>query len=180
MAIKKICIAGGHSKKCPGAKKYIDEYTEDRKVAKACLAKLKALGYTTKAGSNEKATQAAELDEKCRISNAFKADLFGDIHFNACRTTRAAVGVECYYWPGDKTGKKLAAQMAKDLSKLLGLPNRGAKASGDLYVLRNTDCTAFLVEVCFVDSKADVKAYKAAGAEKVGETIAKAIDKVLG
>ena len=177
---KRICIAGGHSKKCPGASKYIDEYTEDRKVAKACLAKLKKLGYTTKAGSNEKATQAAELAEKCRISNAFKADLFGDIHFNACRTTKAAVGVECYYWPGDKTGKKVAAQVSKDLSKLFGIPNRGAKASRGLYVLRNTNCTAILPEVCFVDSKADTKAYKKSGAEKVGQTIANSIHKVLG
>lgn len=180
MALKKICTAGGHSKAAPGAKGYLDEYTEDRKVNKALQASLKAYGYNVKDASNERQTQGGELAEEVRICNAFGADFFAAVHFNASKKTKKKVGVEVFYYAGSATGKKYAAAVAKDLAALLGLPNRGAKASKNLYVLRKTNAPAILVEVCFVDSKADAAAYKAAGATKVGQTIAAAIHKTNG
>lgn len=180
MALKKICTAGGHSKAAPGAKSYLNEYVEDRKVNRALQAALKAYGYTTKDASNEKRTQGAELAEEVRICNAFGADLFAAVHFNASKKTSKKMGVEVFYYSGSATGKKYAAAVAKELAALLGLPNRGAKASKSLYVLRKTKAPAILVEVCFVDSKADAAAYKAVGAAKVGQAIAAAIHKTNG
>lgn len=171
----KVAVAGGHSKRAPGASKYINEYKEDRKVAKALISELKERGCSTANCSNEKATVNGELAKECRLANKSKADLFCAIHFNASRTTTAKVGVEVWYYSGDSKGEAYAQKVSKKLADLMGLPNRGAKGTKNLYVLNGTNMTAILVEVCFVDSKADANAYKAKGAAKVADAIATAI-----
>lgn len=172
----KVAIAGGHSKKAPGAAKYLNEYKEDRKVAKALISALKERGCSTANCSNEKATVNGELAEECRLANKSKADLFCAIHFNASAgATTSKLGVEVWYYAGDSKGKKHAANVSKRLATLMGLPNRGAKATRDLYVLNSTNMTAILVEVCFVNSKADAAAYNKVGATKVADAIAAAL-----
>lgn len=171
----KIAVAGGHSKKAPGAKSYIDEYTEDRKVAKALVAELKRRGVSVKNCSNEKPTQSAELAEECRLANGFGADLFCAIHFNAASKTTGTRGTEVWYYMGSAEGKSYAKKVSDMLAGELGLKDRGAKATTSLYVLRHTKMTAILVEVCFVDAKGDVTAYKKLGAEGVAKAIADAI-----
>lgn len=171
----KVAVAGGHSKRAPGASKYINEYKEDRKVAKALISELKERGCSTANCSNEKITVSGELAQECRLANKSKADLFCAIHFNASRTTTAKVGVEVWYYSGDSKGEAYAQKVSKKLADLMGLPNRGAKGTKNLYVLNGTNMTAILVEVCFVDSKADANAYKAKGAAKVADAIATAI-----
>lgn len=172
----KVAVAGGHSKKAPGAAKYLNEYKEDRAVAKALVNALKDRGCSVVNCSNEKATVNGELAEECRLANKSKSDLFCAIHFNASAgATTSKLGVEVWYYAGDAKGKKHAANVSKKLATLMGLPNRGAKATRDLYVLNSTDMTAILVEVCFVNSKADAAAYNKVGAAKVADTIAAAL-----
>ena len=57
----------------------------------------------------------------------------------------------------------------------MGLPNRGAKATTGLYVLKHTKAPAILIEVCFVDAKGDANAYKSVGASKVAAAVADAL-----
>lgn len=167
--------AGGHSKKCPGASCYLDEYAEDRKCNKAFVAALKAAGYKTKDCSNEKGTQSSELAQECALANVGGNKLFCSWHFNAAGKTTAKRGVEVWYYTGNATAKALAAKVSKALAKLLDLPDRGAKATKSLYVLKHTDMTAILIEVCFVDSKADASQYRAVGPDKVARCVAEAI-----
>ena len=168
----KIAVAGGHSKKAPGAKDYIDEYTEDRKVAKALVTELKNRGHSVKNCSNEKSTQSAELKEECRLANNYGADLFIAIHFNAASRTSGTRGTEVWYYKGSSKAKSYASKVSSKLASRLGLKNRGAKSTTSLYVLHHTDMTAILVEVCFVDAKGDVNAYKKLGASGVAKAIA--------
>lgn len=175
MAYKKIATAGGHSKKCPGASSYIDEYTEDRKCNKAFVSALKSLGVSVVDCSNEKSTQSAELKQECSSANASKANLFCAWHFNAASKTTAKRGVEVWYYTGNSAMKALAAKVSKALAKLLDLPDRGAKATKSLYVLNHTRMPAILIEVCFVDSKADASQYKAVGPTKVAQCVAETI-----
>lgn len=168
----KYAVSGGHSKKAPGASSYIDEYTEDRKVCNALVDELKARGHSVTNCSNEESTQAKELSKEVSLANASGASLFNAIHFNADHKTSGTVGVEVWYYTGSSQGKKYALAIAKALSKALGLPNRGAKATKSLYVIRETSMTAVLTEVCFVDAKGDVDAYQKLGAEGVAKAIA--------
>lgn len=170
----KIAVAGGHSKKCPGASKYIDEYTEDRKVAKALIDELKNRGYSVANCSNEKGTQSSELAEECRLANNSGADLFVAIHFNAASATSGKRGTEVWYYSGS-SAKSTASKVSSKLASKLGLPNRGAKATTGLYVLKRTKAKTILVEVCFVDAKGDTDAYKKLGYQGVAAAIADAI-----
>lgn len=176
----KIACAGGHSKKCPGARCYIDEYTQDRKVNKALLAELNKRGHTVYDCSNEAATQNAELAAEVYAANKSGAKLFCATHFNACSKTSGKRGVEVWYYTGTAMGKKIAEKMSKDLAALFGLPNRGAKATKNLYVLANTSMCAILPEVCFVDAKGDVEGYQDVTAAQIAAVMADAIEYGVG
>lgn len=168
----KIAVAGGHSGACRGAVGFIDEYIEDRKVAKALLDELKNRGHSVVDCSNEKTTQGSELAEECRLANNSGADLFVAIHFNA---TAGATGTEVWYHSSSSTGKKYASAVSPKLASALGLRNRGAKATTSLYVLKHTSMPAILVEVCFVDTQSDIDAYHKLGYQGVAAAIADGI-----
>lgn len=172
MAIKKVATAGGHSKKAPGASCYLNEYTEDRKCNKAFASALKARGVAAKDCSNEYSPASKELARECALANSYGGDLFVTWHFNAASKTSGKRGVEVWYYTGSKTGKSYAEKISKKLANLMGLPNRGAKATTSLYVLKHTKAPAILIEVCFVDAKGDANAYKAVGASKVAAAVA--------
>lgn len=176
----KFALAGGHSKKAPGASGYINEYTHDRIVNNALIAEMKRCGHTVKNCSNEASTVNAELAQEVYSANSFKADIFCATHFNAYKTTTGKRGVEVWYYTGDATGKKIAAKMAKDLAKLFGLPNRGAKATTDLYVIVYTNMTAVLPEVCFCDAKGDTDAYLKKKSAEIAKVMANALELGVG
>ena len=150
----KIAIAGGHSAKAYGAVGYLDEYKCDRAYVAQLIKALRRAGHTVIDCSNEKPTQNAELAEECRIANTSGADLFIAVHFNSGGGT----GTECFYSEGNKAGKKYAEKLSANVAAALGLKNRGAKTA-NFYVLRHTNMTAVLLEVCFVDSKVDKAAW---------------------
>lgn len=172
----KIAVAGGHSKAAPGAHGYLDEYTEDRAVASALLAELQRRGVEVTSCTNEKTTQGSELAEECRLANLSGADLFVAIHFNAASSTEGTRGVETWFHTGSSAQSKAVAVTNK-LAQALGLPNRGAKSTTKLYVLKHTKMPAILVEVCFVDALVDANAYRKLGAQGVACAIA---DGILG
>lgn len=176
----KVALAGGHSRKAPGASGYINEYVEDRRVNNALIAEMKRRGHTAKNCSNEASTVNSELASEVNSANKSGAKIFCATHFNAFKTTSGKRGVECWYYTGDATGKKVATAMAKNLSSLLGLPNRGAKATTQLYVIAYTDMTAVLPEVCFVDAKGDTSAYNSKTAAKIASAMADALEIATG
>ena len=57
----------------------------------------------------------------------------------------------------------------------LGFKNRGVKDGSNLYVIKNTRCTAILIEVCFVDNKQDADLYNKLGYTKIAQAIYNAI-----
>ena len=172
----KIAVAGGHSKAAPGAHGHLDEYTEDRAVASALLAELQRRGVEVVSCTNENTAQGSELAEEVRLANASGADLFVAIHFNAASPTDGIRGVETWFHNGSSASTHAVAVTNK-LASALGLPNRGAKSTTKLYVLKHTKMPAILVEVCFVDALVDANAYRKLGAQGVACAIA---DGILG
>lgn len=176
----RIAIAGGHSKAAPGAKGYLDEYAENRKIKDALVAELRDRGHIVTDCSNEQTTQMSEMQQEVILANDSNADIFCAIHLNAYQTTQAARGVECWYWEGDALGKKVATSMSAKLAALMGLPNRGAKATTDLYVISQTNMTAVLPEVCFVDAMGDVWGYQSVTTEEIATEMADALESGVG
>lgn len=162
-------IHGGHNSIVPGANKYLNEVTEDRTVKDKVISYLRAAGHTAYDCTDDSGTtQSANLSNIVRKCNSHSVDLDISIHLNAGGGT----GTEVWYYTGDGTGKSKAAAVSAAVAKALGIKNRGPKPSSDLYVLRNTEATAILVECCFVDSQTDAAAWNA---DKCARAIVEAV-----
>ena len=148
----KYNVHAGHNSIVPGASKYLNEVTENRKVKNKVIQLLKAAGHTVYDCTDDSGrTVGANLANIVAKCNKHTVDLDISIHLNAGGGT----GTEVFYYTGSATGKTKAAAVSQKVAAALGIRNRGAKASSGLYVLRNTKATAILVECCFVDSKTD-------------------------
>jgi N-acetylmuramoyl-L-alanine amidase len=102
------------------------------------------------------------------VANRDNVDQFISIHFNA----GGGLGSEVYCVNENMVtlGNNILAELEG-----LGFKNRGVKYGGNLYVIRNTNMPAMLIEVAFVDS-----VYDMALVDRLGiDTIAKAIVKGL-
>ncbi len=169
----KIAVRGGHVPKIPGCSKFIDELAEDRKVKNAVLVYLRQLGcgvldVTPPDNTN---TLHNDLSYGVNKANDWGADLFVSIHFNkAYDVYNDHLGSEvCVHSPFD-VGQRVVRGLVS-----LGFKNRGQKVRGNLYELNHTNMKAMIIEVCFVESIADVGLYKKLGHDLIGKTIAESI-----
>lgn len=147
----KFNVHGGHNSHVTGASKYLNELTEDRKVKNEVIRLLKAQGHTVYDCTDDSGTtQNANLSNIVKKCNAHSVDLDISIHLNAGGGT----GVEAYIYP-NSSAKDEATRICSKVSSALGIKNRGVKDGSNLYVVRNTNAPAVLVECCFVDSTTD-------------------------
>jgi len=166
----KYNIHGGH---CPaggtgsGAAGYLNESTEARNVKNSLISTLKSNGqtvYDCTVNSNMSASNC--LKKIVEMCNKNSVDLDISIHLNAGGGT----GTEVYYYSSDTKSK--AAAISAAIAKALGIKDRGAKQSSNLYVLNNTKSKAILIECCFVDNKTDQAAWNATKcANAIAETL---------
>lgn len=161
----------GHNYIVPGASRYLDEVKEDRKVCNYFIRYMKAAGHTVyDCTDNIGRTQNLNLFNIVKKCNAHDVKIDFSFHLDAFRDTDKPMGVTVLIY--DDNAREIAEKVAEKVSKALGIPNRGVDIRKDLYVLRNTNDMAMLVECCFVDSKYDAKKWDA---EKCGKAIAEAI-----
>lgn len=166
--VARIVINAGHTKigTGTGASKYLNESAETRKIAYELLKLLADNKHEAIPAVFDKSSN--NLAEAVQIANAENADLFLSIHLNAGGGT----GCEAYTWRGQKVPQ--AVKACNNLAAL-GFKNRGVKDGSGLYVIKQTKCTAVLVEVCFVDNKADADLYKRIGCAGIAKAIYNAI-----
>jgi N-acetylmuramoyl-L-alanine amidase len=164
----RIVINAGHTKygTGTGANKYLNESTETRKIAYELLKLLADSKHEVIPAVYDRS--ANNLKEAVTLANNKCADLFISIHLNA----GGGSGCEAYTWKGQQVAQ---AVKACSYLKKLGFKNRGVKDGSNLYVIKNTKCTAILIEVCFVDNKADAELYKQVGHENIAKAICQAI-----
>ena len=89
------------------------------------------------------------LSYRASVANNAGADIFVSIHLNA--GSPAAHGTETFFYAGSDAGSKLAKSIQNQLVACLGLTDRGLKTA-NYAVLRLTDMTAVLTEVCFLSN----------------------------
>jgi N-acetylmuramoyl-L-alanine amidase len=155
----KIVISSGHGKLVRGATWNIDEVDEARKVVNEVASFLATLhGVKTEVFHDDVSkSQNENLNRIVNFHNAEGRELDVSVHFNAYEPTGAPMGVEVLHL----TQNELATRVAAKISAAAGLKNRGAKKRTDLFFLNKTTAPAILIEVCFVDSKADTDLYQA-------------------
>lgn len=175
----RINVHAGHNpdgKVACGAIGLIKESTENRNVKDKVISKLRSLGHivydcTVEDGKN-KSDVLQKIVAKC---NEHAADLDVSIHFNAgaadAKGNGSTTGTEVFVYSTTSEAKPYAENICNAI-KALGFKNRGVKTSSSLYVLKNTNAPALLIECCFVDDADDVKLYDA---EKMATAIVKGI-----
>ena len=176
--VKEIEIHPGHWKnKGSGANGIINEVTEARKVAKRVYEilisnKVPATYFEDNSSTNQK----DNINYLVGQHNNDRDGLIVSIHFNASAgTSNKGIGTETLYY----SEKELAEKVAKAISDVSGLKNRGAKQRTDLGVLAKTYEPAILIEVCFVNDSVDTALYRR-DFEKICQAIAKELAAYLG
>jgi len=172
----KFGIDYGHN--CPpdtGASGIRSEDVMTKDVGTRLMQKLKAAGHqVVNCVPSSADTVTESLSQRCNTANSNNVDLYVAIHFNAFNGD--ANGTEVF--SVSDTGTKYAQPVLNSITKL-GFFNRGVKDGSHLYVLRNTDMPAILIECAFCDSEKDMDLYdpeKMANAILEGLTGKKATD----
>lgn len=123
------------------------------------------------------------LGDRCKYANSISPIYWFEFHFNAYNKEANGIEIFTSYFTS-QTNKDLAAYMCKEIAKLTGVSNRGAKtkrlSSGkDYYYLHrntNSNVTCFIIEPGFLDNKKDFAIItKSDYMEKVSDFFAKCI-----
>ena len=92
-----------------------------------------------------------KLEERVRVANGEKADLFVSIHCNYYEKDSSIYGLECYYCKGAEDGKYYAERILDTIEKSGEIVSRNAKPTG-YYILKNTTVPAVLVETGYLSN----------------------------
>ena len=174
-------VSAGHGldgKVACGAVGLIKESTEARIITEKVIQYLRKAGHTAyDCTCNNGTSQNDVLQKIVKKCNSNIVDLDVSIHFNSGANDKKgngkSTGVEVLVYSEKSKAYDEAKRVCEKLAKI-GFKNRGVKVRDDLYVLRNTNAAALLIEVCFVDDKDDVEIYK-----KNVDNISKAIAEAL-
>lgn len=153
-----LVIDAGHGGKDPGAcGNGLKE--KDINLSVALLLKQKLEPY--KKEINLKLTRETdlflELQDRTKISNDFKADLFISIHCNSSSNT-GAQGVETYCYK--LSNPKGASAIHDEIIKYKTYTKDRKVKEANYYVLKHTKAHAVLVELAFISNKEDAKILK--------------------
>ena len=170
MGYNQVNISSGHSINCQGAADIINEVTEARKVVDRVYEIVKASGKQCYKHHDTSSNSTQNLVNIVNWHNGFNDGVDVSIHFNAYTHVDKPMGTEvCYY-----SNSSLATAVSKEIATAGGFIDRGAKQRTGLYFLKHTNKPAILIEVCFVDSVADVNLYRA-NFERICQAIAKTL-----
>ena len=153
----KICLDYGHTLNGTDSGAVGCGYREQdctRELGRLIKAKLQALNHTVYETNVDGGVSSISdsMYKRYSVANNNNVDLCVSLHFNA----------------GGGTGSEIYTYNAKDvagasniLSKLnlLGFRNRGIKSGNGLAMVSKPICKAMLIEVCFIDTQADMNTY---------------------
>lgn len=157
MYYDRIVISSGHGKHVRGAagNPGLDEVNEARRVVDHLADKLDARGCAVTVFHDDTSkSQNENLNTIVAFHNSQVRDLDVSVHFNAYQQTTKPMGTEVLYLTQGPLASKVSSAIAS-----VGFINRGPKVRSDLAFLNKTEMPSILIEVCFVDSAADVEIY---------------------
>ncbi|HEU5141119.1 MAG TPA: N-acetylmuramoyl-L-alanine amidase [Bacillales bacterium] len=178
--MKTIVIDPGHGGKDPGAT-YQGHLEKVLNLKLALQVREKLLGhYRVKVLMTRTKDHFISLEERTNFANRHDADYFCSIHHNAGGGT----GFESYIYEGrvvDQTKKaqnRIHRTIIQELSEY-NIENRGQKRS-NFHVLRETEMSAILLEMLFIDTKRDLRLITDSGfRENAASAIADGLAKAL-
>jgi N-acetylmuramoyl-L-alanine amidase len=141
-------------------------------VGKKLMSKLANAGHSVINCTPSTASSLMEsLRKRVDKANSNNVDIFVSIHFNKFlvdgQTTDRKMG--CEILAISNASQAIARPVLQKIADL-GFANRGVK-SANLFVIKNTSMPAILIEVCFLDSTADMKVLDRVGTDRIAEAI---------
>lgn len=126
-------------------------------VGQLAIKQLKEEGIKVVECKPNKANRVKDsLQSRCDAANNAGVDLFCSLHFNAFNGVANGAEVFAISQKGQAIAKSILEEIVE-----LGYFNRKVKDGSHLYVLRNTNMPAVLVEFAFCDSQKDMDRYNA-------------------
>ena len=141
------------------------------KIAVACRAALERSGVTVKVG------HMPSMQDKCRESNAFGADLHVPIHTNAFNGTVSGTRMFCFNSSGE--GMKACKAIFSRLAPLTPGTSENIRVDASLYEVRVPRAPTAYVECEFHDNAATAK-WIVEHTDGIGEAIARGICDYFG
>ena len=174
----KINVHGGHNRNVPGIISYLDEVTEDRKIAKEVISLIKKEGHTAYNCTDDSGrTQISILKNICKKCNAHTVDLDASVHLNGIKKSKKDgknKGAEIWLYSKDSKAEVAAKRILENLEEL-GFKNRGVKYKKSYYFLKHSKNPAMIIETCFADDEDDAILYKKLGANRIAKAIAEGL-----
>ena len=162
----KFGIDLGHG--CPydgGAVGIIKEEYVINTVGSKVISKLQNSGHEVIQCRPSNATSTSNsLNQRANKANSNKVDMFISLHANA----GGGIGSEIYTYNGKNID---AANRILNNMSSLGFKNRGIKNGSNLAVIRLTEATSMIIEICFIDTQNDVNLFNKVGAESIANMI---------
>lgn len=172
--IRRIGVVIGHGGNDCGAVSSDGKYTElayNTELANDLIKELESKGYET-----VKHNRGYNRAENVPWLNSSRLDLIISLHCNSA-ANKEATGTEVIHYEKSTLGKIFAEILSKNVSKALGLKNRGAKVPfngrGE-YLLKNTKAVCVISEPFFISNDKDL----AIGLEKKKDYIKAIIDSI--
>ena len=174
-----VCLDAGHGGDDVGAVSTDGKrYEKDDNLALTLKVRdeLELLGIKTVLTRDDDET--VSLRDRCRIANKKRCDLFVAIHRNS---SASGTGFEAWISKREKEDERSTAKkLTKQLSELTGLQDRGVKngyrdlTANNYYINANTNMPSILLEVGFISSDEDNRAFDE-NIDKMAVEIAKVI-----
>lgn len=143
------------------------------KIAAACKRALERSGVKVMVG------QYDTMTNRCKASDAFKANLHVPIHTNAFNGKTSGTRLFCYKMDKNSEGYKAAKAIFDVLAPLTPGRSENIKANPNLFEVKTPAAPTAYVEVDFHDEP-EVAQWIINNTELIGETIAKGICNYLG
>jgi hypothetical protein len=154
----RVAISSGHALHVQGAVGILNELAENRRVTPIIGNYLRGAGVgVVTFDDNTSRTVAQNLDTINGWHNRQTRDLDVQVHFNAFSRTEAPRGTEVLH----RNQAALATRVSAAMARAGGFIDRGQKLRTNLSFLNRMQRPAIMLEVCFVDSAADVGLYRA-------------------
>ena len=98
---------------------------------------------------------SGSLVERVRQANSWPADIFISLHNNAAENPNATGNEALIYGPTSTVAREMGEDILEQLTLTTGLRNRGIVYRPGLYVLKETNMPAILVEMGFISNPVD-------------------------
>ena len=100
---------------------------------------------------------STSLSTRVKAANEWDADIFLSLHNNAATNPEATGNEALVYGPGSTVAYDLGTNVLEQLTLTTGLRNRGIIYRPGLYVLKETEMPALLVEMGFITNPYDAE-----------------------